>query len=160
MLDGTPVRQLVYLSHTQGEPTIESLAAIERSATRNNARRDVTGFLMYHDRRFVQLIEGERQTIGDLFDNITNDGRHRDLLVLYDAPNERRYFGSWGMRIVRFRSRGEQCDLLEPGELKLVDAMIAVCERLATPDSPVSQHLRGVRFLIEEEFIAWSQRAA
>lgn len=65
-----------------------------------NRRNDVTGVLVHAGAYFLQLVEGERQTVKSLLSRIFKDRRHADvrlLLALHQQPV--RLFGSWSMEL-------------------------------------------------------------
>jgi hypothetical protein len=71
---------------------------IERSAEKN-AQLDISGFLMVSGRIFLQLIEGPDAHIDELFQSISRDGRHKDVLVLsFEVDISERFFPDWSMR--------------------------------------------------------------
>ncbi|MFM5916403.1 MAG: BLUF domain-containing protein [Novosphingobium sp.] len=93
------MRRLVYVS-TADNVSDQDLGEILGSATRNNARDGITGFLLYNDRNFLQLIEGEDQAIGDLIAAIEADTRHHGVARLYDDQVVDRCSPAWSMHHV------------------------------------------------------------
>lgn len=90
--------RILYTSRARTElPSDEVFRIIETSA-RNNPARDVTGFLIFHDDRFLQLVEGEGSALDDLLAVLKRDPRHRDLTVHYRKPARERCFPNWRMR--------------------------------------------------------------
>ena len=70
---------------------------IEASAKRN-PWRDVTGFLIFDGREFLQYVEGPDAALDVLMETIARDRRHHSLRVLHRAPCDRRLFPKWAMR--------------------------------------------------------------
>jgi len=71
--------------------------AILEQSRRNNPPRGVTGLLCYVDDVFVQVLEGGRDPVCDLFATIVRDDRHHSVrLLVYEEIGERR-FGHWNM---------------------------------------------------------------
>ena len=69
--------QLAYLSSSPAmlaSTDVKQILAVSRI---NNERRDVTGMLLYRQGNFLQIIEGERDTVEALFKIIARDPRHR-----------------------------------------------------------------------------------
>ncbi len=58
---------------------------------------DISGVLSYKNGRFIQLIEGEADQLQDLYDQISKDNRHTDVLILLDIKDTKRFFSNWGM---------------------------------------------------------------
>lgn len=67
---------------------------------RDNRAREVTGCLWFDDTRFVQIIEGARATVRDLYETIRRDDRHTDVTTLTDRPIRQRAFSRWGMQSI------------------------------------------------------------
>ncbi len=64
---------------------------------RNNPRRGITGLLCYASGVFVQVLEGGRDEVCDLYNTIVRDDRHSQVrMLVYEEIAERR-FGSWTM---------------------------------------------------------------
>lgn len=64
-----------------------------------NYRNDVTGVLYYGHGYFVQCLEGQKDTIDDLFyKKIVKDDRHVNCKILYYAKCEDNLFSQWSMK--------------------------------------------------------------
>lgn len=64
---------------------------------RNNPRRGITGLLCFTNNVFVQVLEGGRDEVCDLYNAIVCDERHSKVrLLTYEEIAERR-FGNWTM---------------------------------------------------------------
>ena len=61
---------------------LEDLEEILDHARRSNAARQITGALVYVDGTFLQVLEGERQTVQLLMARIAADVRHETVTVL------------------------------------------------------------------------------
>jgi Sensors of blue-light using FAD len=64
---------------------------------RNNAKLDVSGILLYQDRSFFQILEGERDVVETLFEKIAKDPRHTRTTKIIVEPIAQRAFGEWTM---------------------------------------------------------------
>lgn len=88
---------LIYSSaanHDFSEKELEDLLTIAR---KNNAAIDVTGMLLYTDRSFFQILEGESETVMQLYAHIAKDKRHSQVVIIIKEPLARRAFGEWSM---------------------------------------------------------------
>jgi hypothetical protein len=74
-----------------------ALATILASARRNNARRGVTGALLFSDGCFAQVLEGPREAVEEVFETIQCDPRHSDVTIMHLHAVEQRSFGAWSM---------------------------------------------------------------
>ena len=88
--------RLLYASRAV-DTTPAEIDAICASARQHNAEQGVTGVLVYGGSIFMQVLEGGRQIVSDLYGVIQRDARHKDVVLLhYEEINERR-FGGWTM---------------------------------------------------------------
>ena len=75
-------------------PVVDSI--LEQSR-KNNPRQGITGMLCFFDDIFVQVLEGGRYEVCELFNAIVRDDRHLNVRILtYEEITERR-FGNWTM---------------------------------------------------------------
>jgi hypothetical protein len=77
--------------------TVEDLEEILVDARTGNEARNVTGALVYVDGVFLQVLEGEKDTLLALMASITRDSRHSSVKVFHEAEIDARTFGSWRM---------------------------------------------------------------
>jgi hypothetical protein len=89
--------RLMYASRAVPAVDQEELLAILRKSKANNARSGITGALCYSDGVFIQVLEGGRTAVNQLYNSIVADGRHTDVALLsYEEIDERRFAG-WSM---------------------------------------------------------------
>ncbi|GAB4544041.1 MAG: hypothetical protein Tsb0013_00810 [Phycisphaerales bacterium] len=96
----TALRHLVYRSSATGEVSDETLEAIRRTACSRNQPESITGFLLFADGCFLQLLEGPPEAVGELYTDIQRDPRHHALELLLDAPCARRSVPNWSMGVL------------------------------------------------------------
>ena len=94
--------QLVYVSVRKPLCTEEEIQKILASCKRNNSDKDITGVLLYSSTHFVQYLEGEYKKILALYDNIKEDDRHKNVVMLGSGPIKERSFPSWQMGAKKF----------------------------------------------------------
>lgn len=89
--------QCLYASRPSGQLETQQIELILEQSRRNNPRQGITGVLCYTSEVFIQVLEGGRDEVCELFNNIVRDGRHLDLrILLYEEILERR-FSNWTM---------------------------------------------------------------
>ena len=94
------MRQLLYIS-TSSEPVIgDHLSTILVQSRRNNQITGLTGLLWTDGVRFLQVLEGEHDSVGRTFERIRRDPRHKAVVVLHDRAVDKRTFGMWSMALV------------------------------------------------------------
>ncbi|MGD0811417.1 MAG: BLUF domain-containing protein [Acidimicrobiales bacterium] len=94
---GIDLWQVVYVSAASPEFAPAELENILQVARRRNADLEITGMLLFADKSFLQVLEGERERLDQLFTQIQRDERHRRTLLLIREPIERRSFADWTM---------------------------------------------------------------
>lgn len=66
----------------------------------NNPSLDITGMLVYNGGNFIQALEGPKESVTQLFEKISKDERHRNVLVLLSGGIDKREFPDWAMKII------------------------------------------------------------
>ncbi len=82
---------------------------ILRAAWENNRKAGITGFLVRTRHHFVQFIEGPRDAVYRLQEELIVDPRHIEFEVLAEGPAEARQFPDWSMGYAEF----EEDDVLK-----------------------------------------------
>ena len=89
--------RLMYASRANDSINQEALAAILKKSRQNNPATGVTGVLCFSEGLFLQVLEGGRLPVSQLYNRIANDPRHRDVMLLsYEEIGERKFAG-WSM---------------------------------------------------------------
>jgi hypothetical protein len=91
------LHQLVYTSVRSAKCDDQEIEKIVNACKRNNPGRDVTGVLMYSDKRFIQYLEGDASEIRELYEFIKKDPRHSGVMERAFGPIKERSFPSWHM---------------------------------------------------------------
>jgi hypothetical protein len=77
--------------------TGEDITDILTTARKFNASQEITGMLLYRTGYFIQALEGEADRVKALYEKIANDPRHKNVLLIYNNPIQKRAFGDWSM---------------------------------------------------------------
>jgi hypothetical protein len=89
--------RLLYASRPIAPLTTTIVDAILARSQESNQARGITGILCYNDELFLQVLEGGRDEVCELFNAIVRDRRHDNVRILcYEEIPERR-FGGWTM---------------------------------------------------------------
>jgi len=89
--------RLIYSSEETGKMSRPDLEQMLAESQVRNAKRDITGVLVFVDGVFLQVLEGERSDVEDLMESIGRDPRHRDIKVFHEEEIEHRAFPTWRM---------------------------------------------------------------
>lgn len=100
------LHRLLYVSTATRPLTAADLNGLVASAEARNARLGVTGLLIYTGKHFMQLLEGERDTVENLFASICSDPRHTHVARLIAEPARARACPDWAMAL-RTPKQGE-----------------------------------------------------
>lgn len=92
--------QLIYASAASVPFDTEDLKDLLEKARRRNQSVDVTGLLLYDQGSFLQVLEGPAQAVEEIHQRISQDPRHKEMLLLYKGDIEERSFESWCMGFV------------------------------------------------------------
>ncbi len=111
---------LIYVSHAADGLKSSDLHDILNKAHQVNANLGITGLLLYKNKRFMQLIEGQEDTVRGLYQKILQDPRHRDLIVLQEDTEPERQFPGWSMAFRNLNAL-PSADKLESGEIEFAD---------------------------------------
>ena len=89
--------RLLYASRATAPLTTPVVDAILAQSRAHNPRLGITGMLCYSEDLFLQVLEGGRDEVCELYNTIVRDERHSQVRILcYEEIAERR-FGSWTM---------------------------------------------------------------
>lgn len=95
------IHQLIYVSFAVRDFDQEDLKSILETSRKHNALHDITGLLLCSNRNIVQILEGSKEAVRDLFDRIRVDPRHHKVTLLsFEKVNERE-FERWTMGFKR-----------------------------------------------------------
>jgi hypothetical protein len=89
--------QLVYVSARNSKCSNAEIEKILDSCKRNNPNFEITGVLLYSDKKFIQYLEGESKEILGLYDKIKLDPRHERVMMVSYGPIKEKIFPSWHM---------------------------------------------------------------
>jgi hypothetical protein len=89
--------RLVYFSHFAPGVSFEQLTQICDGARDNNARHELTGMLLFGNRRFLQVLEGDAPRVNQLYRNIVGDSRNQAPSMLDYRAIPQRMFPAWSM---------------------------------------------------------------
>ncbi len=95
--------ELIYASRStiKGSDTGSVEPAVARILTqsrRNNTPKEIGGVLCYGDSHFFQCLEGELESVEQLYEKLHEDDRHRDVSLLRKGPISERRFKLWAMK--------------------------------------------------------------
>jgi hypothetical protein len=88
---------VVYVSSASQPFSKAALLDLLEKARSKNSSLGVTGMLLFKDGNFMQVLEGEQETVKNLAKTIERDPRHKDFILLIQGTSEQRFFSDWSM---------------------------------------------------------------
>jgi uncharacterized membrane protein (DUF373 family) len=79
----------------------DDLEDILKTARENNARLGVTGMLLYGNKTFIQILEGEEDVVNELIKTIKRDPRHSNFHIVKKKHIEEHEYADWSMGFKR-----------------------------------------------------------
>jgi len=92
------VIQVTYISEATSKLGPGDLFRIIETSTKNNLRDDLTGFLVFLNRQFFQVIEGPQDAIDALLIRLQSDPRHTCIKIIDERSIDARAFPAWRMK--------------------------------------------------------------
>lgn len=90
--------RLLYASRARDPITDETIASILAQSRKNNPETGVTGVLcLCHGGVFIQVLEGGRDEVNQLYSKVLHDNRHAEVTLLEYAEISERRFSGWRM---------------------------------------------------------------
>jgi hypothetical protein len=87
----------LYASRAAKSDSLDAVASILAQSRKNNAILGVTGLLCIAADTYVQVLEGGRDEVGDLYNTIARDERHHHVRLLSFGEIAQRQFQQWNM---------------------------------------------------------------
>ena len=105
----------------------EEIEDLLSAARRENEAYGVTGMLLCFNDMYIQLIEGTKAAITQLYSNIKNDMRHTRIFTLQEGNIENRFFQDWSMGFDKddrtLDESKSSFDLSDPQSSKLLEIL-------------------------------------
>lgn len=129
--------RLLYASRAKAEIDDTLVASILERSSGYNSEHGITGILCTYAQGnvFLQVLEGGRAAVNELYNSIVRDPRHSEITLLDYAEVAERRFASWRMGSVNL-NRVNQGSILRFSETAVLD--------------PFSMSARAVLALLDE----------
>lgn len=134
------VLQLSYISSCRPDMDDLQVELILSASRLNNRQHDITGFLLFNGRRFLQHLEGPADAVESVYARIHADPRHHALVLLSRQEAEFRAFSRWSMAFER------------------IDGVVP--ERREALIAQVKAMLSGAEHQVAEHFLGYARSTA
>ena len=95
--DPVPMIHLVYMSVAAQDIDDRELRTMLDKYRHYNTARGITGMLFYSNGHIAQILEGEANVVEPLYEKISRDTRHINVVKLAHKNIEQRSFAEWSM---------------------------------------------------------------
>ena len=82
----------------------EELSLLLRQCRSHNGDAGITGMLCFSEGLFIQVLEGGRSAVNQLYQRILRDPRHHDVQLISRQPVAERRFPQWSMAFSSYAS--------------------------------------------------------
>jgi hypothetical protein len=89
--------RIIYLSSAVKYLSDEEIGMLLKQSRNRNRENNISGVLLYIEGDFLQVIEGEKEAIENIFENIKKDSRHKGIICVFNQKVEKREFPDWSM---------------------------------------------------------------
>lgn len=89
--------QLAYMSTSLHDFKKDDLTLLLNKSRAANMEAFVTGVLFYKSDQFLQVLEGDKSKVTELFNKIKNDTRHSNVNVIFENSILVKTFPDWSM---------------------------------------------------------------
>lgn len=117
--------QLIYVSNRKSNCTEQEIEKILESCKKNNPGLDITGVLLYNNKIFLQLVEGEYKIIIETYDKIKKDNRHEKCVMLSCVTIKEKSFSSWNMGLKKIDNTIDVLTNISKEEKKYLEYLIS-----------------------------------
>lgn len=104
---------LIYRSHFSGDCSLRVVEEMVTAANLKNERADITGILLFNGKHFFQLLEGPERPVKQIYQTISGDRRHYNVVKLLEEFSAVRRFGRTGMELFDLRNQMDDETLLK-----------------------------------------------
>ncbi len=109
--------RLIYASKISSGFGPEDIESILQSARTYNVKTNVTGMLCFSNDYFLQCLEGSRTAVNNTYQQILNDKRHHNVIMLNYTQIPEREFEKWSMGYVPQSKLTESLNLKFSGSI-------------------------------------------
>ena len=143
------MHSLVYRSEAVDNFTLPEIYKMLSKARVFNSKHNITGCLLYHNGKFLQLLEGEEKVVERLFNRIKKDARHHKMEIICQEHGTMRLFDEWSMAFHDYGLNGTSAHL----KLKQIDNFFDKSDAFMKPSTlaiPFFANVKDILFNPEE----------
>lgn len=89
--------RLIYYSQSTDELNMDGIKQILKKSSSNNLELSISGSLYFNENFFLQILEGGRAEVSQLYTKISQDSRHKNIVLVDVSAIASRSFSNWEM---------------------------------------------------------------
>lgn len=89
--------RLIYYSEVAEINSTEDISQILQVAESYNKGLGLTGCLYFDEKYFIQILEGDRKKVSHLYNKLSKDKRHKNIVLVDVSPIAKRDFAEWSI---------------------------------------------------------------
>lgn len=136
------LKTICYISDSCHEESLNALKVLYSKARKNNSKYNITGILIYSNNNFLQVLEGDSESVDATFKRISFDTRHKNIFKVINIDIQQRIFEDYnfGFTIVN-NSKGldnlyEYLEWLRKAENTLANKVVNMVENFIAKKLP------------------------
>lgn len=138
------VYQVMYSSAATENMKLCDLKELLVVARKKNESLNITGFLVYVDGVFIQVLEGNQEDVLGLMNTIESDRRHESVKIFFQATETSRMFTDWRMAHVDVSLE----QIADWYELEGVVSTDLILKDIEDNPSTLREHVKGILMAI------------
>ena len=96
-MDKKDLHTILYISTMKIDYSNDSIKKLLEIFTSNNKKNNISGLMLYYERNIIQCIEGSKEDVYRLYNNVENDQRHFNIIKVIDEQISKRNFINWDL---------------------------------------------------------------
>lgn len=89
--------RIIYLSSSVEYLNEKEIGSLLAKSRKKNIEKDITGVLLYIEGDILQVLEGPKVAMLDLFESIKTDPRHKGIITIINTEIKEKNFPKWNM---------------------------------------------------------------
>lgn len=91
---------LIYISTALNLMDQQELTDLLTQSREKNSHNNITGALLYSQGTFIQALEGDEETVNEIYTTILQDSRHKNIITVISGELKERVFPDWSMAFI------------------------------------------------------------
>ncbi len=91
---------ICYVSSVSNDVNLKEIKELLKSSANYNNQHDIRGVLLYAEGNFFQILEGDKQLVGEIYQHIQKDPRHKNIIQVVGKNLKQGAFDGYKAEIV------------------------------------------------------------